>query len=75
MADHPHRLVVYKSSQVIRQRRAISRVRKEASEMPGPETCALFGGLKRLTVLSIIEQQSGARTTIRFSKAVMKSCT
>jgi hypothetical protein len=44
--------------------------------MPEPETCALFGEPKRLKVLSVIEQQfSAARTTIRFSKGVIKSCT
>ncbi len=41
-------LVVYKSGQVIRQRRAIKSVRKQASEMPGSETRALFGEAKRL---------------------------
>jgi hypothetical protein len=36
----------YKSGQVIRQCRAIKSVRKQANEMPGPETRALFGGSK-----------------------------
>jgi hypothetical protein len=48
MADHSHPLVVYKSSQVIRQRRTIESVRKQASEMREPETCALVGEPKRL---------------------------
>jgi hypothetical protein len=48
MADHPDSLVAYKSSQVIRQRRVIKSVPKQASEMAGPETRALFREAKRL---------------------------
>jgi hypothetical protein len=47
MADHSDPLVVYKSGQVIRQRRAIKSVRAQASEMPEPETRALFEEAKR----------------------------
>ncbi len=58
MTDHPDPLVVYKSGQVIRQRNAIKSVPKQMSEMPGPESRALFREAKRVKG-SITDGESG----------------
>ena len=56
MANHPDSRVVYKSSQVIRQRRAVKSVRKQESEMPDRDR-ALIREAKRLKG-SITDEES-----------------